>query len=158
MKRWGLVSLGAMVVSWSLACGGVESTRWDDAAEQAEQGETPQGEVVRGASLNDVLPADGHDGTKRVFTQEKEGYAEAEYNRDGQTLVTVSVSDTNNNPSARDKFGAAAENVAGHPVVDVGAHSTQALVAGRYQVRVSSQVLGPAERRAWLQAANLTAL
>jgi hypothetical protein len=159
MRRWGLVSLVAMVGALALACGDAASTRWDDAAEQAEQGvEEPAGEVSRGGSFNMALPPDGHDGTKRVFTQEKEGYAEAEYKKDGQTLVTVSVSDTNNNPTARDKFGAASEVVAGHPVVDVGANSTQALVADRFQVRVSSPTLGPAERRAWLQAADLSAL
>jgi len=152
------MSLLAMFGVLSFSCGDMEETRWDEAAEQAEHGEAPTGEVKGGSSFNAALPPDGLAGTRRVFTQEKEGYAEAEYKLEGQTLVTVSVSDTNQNPSARDKFAATTEVVEGYPVVDVGANSTYALVANRYQVRVSSASLGPAERRAWLQAARFSAL
>lgn len=152
------MSLMAMFGALSFSCGDMEETRWDEAAEQAERGEAPVGEVTRGSSFNAAFPPDGLADTRRVFTQEKEGYAEAEYKLEGRTLVTVSVSDTNDNPSARDKFATASEVVAGYPVVDVGANSTYALVANRYQVRVSSASLGAAERRAWLQAARFSAL
>lgn len=157
--RAGVSLLTSLVVALSLACAGDMPTRWDEAAEQAEQQvEAPEGEVTRGSAFNAALPPDGHDGTRRVFTQEKQGYAEAEYQRDGQTVATVSVSDTRDNPSAREKFASATDAVGGHPVVDVGANSTSALVADRFQVRVSSTTLGPDERRAWLEAADLSAL
>jgi hypothetical protein len=153
-----VVFLSALGVAMGLACSGEMPTQWDDAAQAEERRDEPVGDVTGGSSFNTVLPPEGHEGTRRVFTQEKPGYAEADYQRDGLTLCTVSVSDTHDNPVAREKFAAATERVGGNPVVDVGANSTSALVADRYQVRVSSTTLGPAERRAWLQAADLSAL
>lgn len=156
-----LLAAIAIVGGFTLACSGaVEPTQWDDVAEQIEEGAAaePIGAIVDGSAFNAMLPDDGHDGTSRVFTQEKSGYAEAEYKRDGKTLVTVSISDTRDNPSAREKFAGAAEQVAGYPAVEKGSNASMVLVADRFQVRASSPDLSHADRLAWLGAAHISQL
>ncbi|MBX2801785.1 MAG: hypothetical protein KTR31_29165 [Myxococcales bacterium] len=160
--RW-MAGVTALMVVVALACGGelaVEPpTPWDDAAEQAEAGANkPIGAIVHGSAFNALLPDDGHEGHSRVFTQEKEGYAEAEYSLDGQTVLTMSISDTRDNPSARDKYGAATEAIGSFPVMSRGKNSSMVLVQDRFQVRVSSDVLDHRGRTAWLSAAELDSL
>lgn len=146
----------------ALACGGMGegATQWDQAADEIEAAEAPPpiGAIVEGSSFNAALPDDGHSGTTRVFTQEKEGYAEAEYKLDGKTVITVSVSDTRDNPSAREKFAGASATVGGYPAVEKGSNASMVLVADRFQVRASSSSLDHNARLTWLEAAHLTQL
>jgi hypothetical protein len=94
------------------------------------------------------------------FTQEKEGYAQADLLRDGKKMAQLSISDTDSNPSARDKFKPGARTIAGHPSATVGSLGTAILVANRYQVQVRS--IDPAftaqEREAWLNQFQLGGL
>lgn len=150
------LALGLLV-----ACGSEEEpTRWDGAEEKIEAGEVKQpiGAIVQGSAFNAVLPADGFQGHARVFTQEKEGYAEAEYKLDGETVLTMSVSDTRDNPSAREKFSSAKDKLGGHPVMDRGANGSMVLVNDRFQVRASSKTLASEARKEWLEATNLDQL
>ncbi|HHO54185.1 MAG TPA: hypothetical protein ENK18_25775 [Deltaproteobacteria bacterium] len=149
------------MASTALACGSTpEPTRWDDAAGEIDEGKVdkPIGSIVAGSAFNALLPADGFKDHARVFTQEREGYAEADYKLDGETVVTVSISDTRNNPSARNKFSDAKEELGGYPLVERGSNSSMVLVNDRFQVRASSRSLGASERKEWLGAASLDQL
>src|SRR5882757_7528771 len=72
-----------------------EPTRWDKAAEtplppkpaQPSQQEKP------GGSFNRAFPADGVGGYQRVFTQEKDGFAEAKLQKEGKDVAVLAISD-----------------------------------------------------------------
>lgn len=119
----------------------------------------PQKEATAGASLNAAFPKSNGDFVVR-FTQEKDGFSQAELLKGPVKMATLSVSDTAANPSARDKFKTAAKKVAGHPAAAVGAQGTALLVADRYQVQVRSlvQTFSASDREAWLEKFNLAAL
>ena len=182
-KRWriehmmavGVLSLGLM----ACFCGSEdqkEPSRWDstqtgsskptterapksskDAASSDTAAKPADGPVIKGGALNTYLPEDGVEGTSRVFTQEKDGYAEAKYSKD-ELEVVVSISDTRANPEAAGKFEDAADTVQGHPMMTRGKNASMALVKDRFQVRVSSKTLSPEERKAWLERVNLSQL
>lgn len=119
----------------------------------------PQKEATAGSSLNAAFPKSTGDFTVR-FTQEKDGFSQAELLKGATKLATLSISDTAANPSARDKFKTSTKKIAGHPAAGVGAQGTALLVADRYQVQV--RTLQPAfsasDREAWLEKFNLAAL
>ena len=126
-----------------------KSTRWDDAAAAASTPApiTSTGPVTKGASFNAAFPADGVDGYKRVFTQEKEGFAEAKLQKDGKDVATLSIADTNANADAKSKFADAKEKLGEWPMMTVGKNQTTVLVKDRYQVKVSSQTLDHEARK-----------
>ena len=151
--------LVAGVVMLTTACSKPESTRWDEKAEEVKAGQGPaidKSTVEKGSSLNDFFPKEAN-GLSRTFTQEKLGYAEAEIVRDGKT-AKVSISDTNNNPPARDKFQSASKRLSGHPVVSVGKRQSALLVNGRWQVKVSSSDFDEGQREALLGAFDIGGL
>ena len=89
-----------------------------------------QAQATAEATLNAVFPqASG--GYKVTFTQEKDGFAQADLIKDGTKLASLAVSDTTTNPSARDKFKTAAKKIAGFPAAAVGTQGTAILVADR---------------------------
>lgn len=156
MKARFVVPLSILLFA---ACSQPKSTRWNEKAEAAKKGETPKVDkstVAKGGSLNAFFPAEAG-GLKRTFTQEKTGFAEAELVSEGKK-VKASISDTNNNPPARKKYEKASDTVAGHPLVTVGSKQSAVLVAGRWQVKVSSSELGPDARKALLEKFNLSGL
>lgn len=111
---------------------------------------------LEGSAFNKFFPADATDGTKRVFTQEKTGYAEAKFQKDGKDLITLSISDTANNPDARTKFSSATEKLQSHPMMTVGKNQSTILVKDRFQLKASSQTLDHEARKAWLSKFDLT--
>lgn len=119
----------------------------------------PQSKATEGAAFNKIFPKSS-DGFDVVFTQEKDGFAQADLSKDGKKLATLQVSDTDANPSARDKFKSAAKMIDGNPEASVGSQGTAVLVANRYQVQVRS--LAPAftaaDREAWLKKFKLAEL
>ena len=157
MKHLVSVGLSVVGVGLTLACGGLDAdvaSRFDERAQELDQQQgitAPIGSVVEGSAFNAMLPPEGFDGHNRVFTQEREGYSEAAFTKEGQT-VTVSISDTRDNPDARQKFSSATETVSGHPVVAHGKHRSVMLVQNRFQVRVSAPHLNHTQRLAWLEA------
>lgn len=145
-----------------IACKKDEPSRWADAAAAIASGPPPSASaapVIEGSALNKRFPADGTDGYKRVFTQEKDGFAEAKLQKDGKDVATLSISDTNGTPDAKAKFEAATEKLEGkYPLVVVGKNQSSVLVAGRWQVKVSSQTLDAAQRSTLLTKFDLEGL
>jgi hypothetical protein len=119
----------------------------------------PQAEAISGSSLNKAFPAPA-DGFSVTFTQEKNGYAQADLVKGGAKVATLSISDTNANPSARDKFKSAARRVAGFPAAAVGTQGTAVLAGDRFQVQVRSiaPTFKESDREAWLARFKLAEL
>nr|MCU0685472.1 hypothetical protein [Polyangiaceae bacterium] len=142
----------ALFVMFVAACGeDKKPSRWDGASSARPaapaSGAPPAAE---GGAFNRFFPAEGAEGTKRIFTQEKTGYAEAKLQKDGKDLATLSISDTNANPEARAKFESSSENLRGHRLMTVGKNQTTVLVKDRFQIKVSSPSLDDPARREWL--------
>lgn len=70
-----------------------KSTRWEDAAAAASAPApiASLGPVTGGSTFNAAFPPDGVDGHERVFTQEKDGFAEAKVQKDGKDIATLSM-------------------------------------------------------------------
>jgi hypothetical protein len=116
-------------------------------------------EVTSGAKLDTVFPPSEGD-YKITFTQEKIGFAEADLSKGGVKLAALTVSDTEANPSARDKFNTSTKKIGEFPVAANGSQGTALLAGNRYQVQVRS--LAPtfteADREGWLQKFKLARL
>lgn len=137
-----------------------EPDRWEQAAEAplpSKPSEPARAEKA-GSTFNAAFPADGVDGYKRVFTQEKEGFAEAKLEKDGQTAATLAISDAVADETVKAKFARAQEKLDGHPLVTVGKNQSAVLVAERYQVKVSSPTLDADARKGLLSKFDLKAL
>lgn len=159
MMRWSnwLVA-SSLVVLAQVGCS-KENKRWEAAQETAEKqteakSETPAPRAAQGEQLNKFFPADGIDGFKRSFEQEKDGFVQAKYTKEGAE-ATLSISDLVQNESARKKFGEATEKLGSAPLTTVGKNQSVALVAERWQVKVSSPHLDHAARKALLERFEL---
>ena len=132
-----------------------QESRWDE-ADQASKGQTAvSGDALPGSAFNKFFPQSG-DGAKVTYTQEKKGFAQADLNLDGKNVATLSISDTANNPSAREKFSGS-ETLGGYPKANVGSKGTALLVADRFQVQVRSEDAG-FDRDTWLLEFDLAGL
>lgn len=133
-----------------------EPTRWDEAASAKAPTVAPQAPALKaGSAFNALFPADGTDGYKRVFTQEKPGFAECKLQKDGQDVATLSINDLAADPMGPKKFAGATESVNGSPLVTVGKNQSALLVNNRFQVKVSSQTLDAAARKPIFSKFNL---
>jgi hypothetical protein len=121
--------------------------RWKTVA-TSTTASTSEAKVETG-SLNAAFPADGALGYKRVFTADKEGYAEAKLQKDGADVATVAISQADD--AAKLKFKSATMQLKGQPLVMVGKNQSAVLVADRFQVKVSSTTLDEPARRAVLE-------
>lgn len=161
-RRWQKI-LAPLLISVLLlvsACGGSsEPTRWDQAQKESSQRRPQQGQQVSGGSFNKFFPQSGS-GFQRVYTQEKQGFAQAKLEKDGKTLAMLSVSDISGNPSAGQKFQNASQTIGGHPAVQQGKNATVVLVNNRYQVKVQSRdpSFGASDRQTWLQKFDLNGI
>lgn len=138
-----------------------EPTRWDQAAAAAKSAtETRAADVPKteGGSLNRMFPADGEGGMKRVFTQEKQGFAEAKLEKDGAVVATLAIADVGADQAARAKFAGVTENLQTWPLVTVGKNQSALLVKDKYQVKVSSTTLDPDGRKRILEKFDLAGL
>ncbi len=145
-----------------LACGKDEpkSTRWAEAgaAAVAQTATAPTASAAATGSLNRYFPKDGDGGYKRVFTADKEGYAEAKLQKDGKDVATLTIADTNTAPEAREKFKGASEKIEAFPLMKVGNNQSSALIKDRFQVKVSSPTLDHEARKAILATFDLKGL
>ena len=145
-----------------LACGKDEpkSTRWAEAgaAAVAQTATAPTASATATGSLNRYFPKDGDGGYKRVFTADKEGYAEAKLQKDGKDVATLTIADTNTAPEAREKFKSASEKLDAFPLMKVGNNQSSALIKDRFQVKVSSPTLDHEARKAILATFDLKGL
>ena len=154
-------------------CGKEEkkSTRWDQAASNATATSTTAGPAAsggaapaatdkpkEGGAFNKYFPADGVDGVKRVFSQEKDGFAEAKLTKDGKELAVLSISDIKATPDAKDKFSKATDKIESWPLVTVGKNQSAILVKERWQVKASSTTLDAEARKGWLTKFDLKGL
>lgn len=119
----------------------------------------PTGEPLAGGKFNKFFPNPSGD-YKRVFAQEKTGFAEAKLKAAAKDVAILSINDLANNPSAIKKFQTSTKTIAGYPAVDVGKTQTAILVSDRFQVKVQSRddAFTPSDREAWLQKFNLSGL
>lgn len=116
-------------------------------------------EPLAGGEFNKFFPKD-QDDYDVIYTQEKEGFAQAQLNFKGAEVATLSVSDTANNPNALDKFQQSREEVAGYPAAAVGELGTAVLVAERFQIQIRSKDASftAADREAWIEQFDLAGL
>ena len=169
MLRKVSIAIGALLLVGLLAVGGCQLTqlkasqpsdtaKWEQIEEQTPAVDVDKKVVINGSEFNKFFPS--ADGYERVYTQEKDGFAEAKLKQDGSTLAMLSVSDTASNPSATAKYQNSERSLAGYPLVQVGSTATSLLVADRLQVKVLSRDDGftATDREAWLEKFDLSGL
>lgn len=112
-----------------------------------------------GGDFNKFFPKDEGD-YNVLYTQEKEGFAQAKLNLNGAEVATLAVSDTVISVDALDKFKDSQEEIAGYPAAAVGALGTAVLVGDRFQVQVRSKdaAFTPDDRKAWIEKFDLAGL
>ena len=159
--RWFQVAaaLGLCLVSVACKKDSPKSTRWDDAGSVTVNIATSSSAAaIPVGTFNKFFPKDGDGGFKRIYSADKENYAEAKLQKDGKEVAQLSISDTERLATARDKFDAATEKVEGYPVLKVGNNQTTALVNKRFQVKVASPTLDHEARKAILATFDLKGL
>ena len=116
-------------------------------------------EPLAGGEFNKFFPKDEGD-YNVLYTQEKEGFAQAKLNLNGVEVATLSVSDTVISVDALEKFQDTKEETAGYPAAAVGALGTAVLVAERFQVQVRSKDASftADDRMAWIEKFDLAGL
>lgn len=114
---------------------------------------------VKGGSLNKFFPESG-DGYKRVYSQEKQGLAQAKLKKEGEDVALLTISDTKNTPEAKDKFADSKLKIDGYPAITQGKNSTAVLVGDRYQVKITSKATSfdAGDREVWLEKFDLDGL
>jgi hypothetical protein len=160
--RWTLtLSLSCLLLI--TACGGDSApSRWD-AANTAPPVDAPAEEaaadILPGGEFNRFFPEEG-EGYSRIYTQEKQGFAEAKLQQEGEELAMLAVTDTANNPSAADRYRDSDQTIAGYPAAEIGSTATGVLVGDRLQVKVLSRSddFGPDDRVAWIEKFDLAGL
>jgi len=168
-----IASVFALSALALVACGKDEpkSTRWDQAASAAAKSAekkadapkdsasaVPPPEKKETGAFNKFFPADGTDGAKRVFSADKEGYAEAKLTKDGKEVALLTVTDLNGKDDEKKKFDAAKEKVNGNPVATFGKNKTMVLVKSRYQIAASSQTLDHEARKGLISKFDLNGI
>jgi hypothetical protein len=136
-----------------------QPSRWDQAQQQTQGKQATTQQSQGGEDFNAFFPT-AEAPFALVFKQEKTGTAIASLKKEGEEVATLSITDTANNPSAREKFASGDDDIAGFPLAAVGTEGMAVLVADRYQVQVRSQSadFGADERRAWLGKFKLAEL
>jgi hypothetical protein len=155
---WRIALLFSLVLVAACRKETPQSTRWDDAAATAPPVASASSAPIETGSLNKYFPKDGEGGYARVFTADKPGYAEAKLQKDGKDVAQLTISDADRVPGAKEKFAAATEKLDGYPLMQVGKNQSTILVKDRLQVKVSSQTLDEAARKAILSTFDLKGL
>jgi hypothetical protein len=146
----------------SVGCSQTDTSPFADAQrESTEQGAAPAvaDEAQKGGEFNRFFPRSGG-GYDLVFSQEKQGFAEAKLKYEGEDIGLLAISDTISLPTAAQKYGSSTETLDGYPVLDIGDTQTGVLVGDRYQVKAISRdpMFDAQARRDWLQKFDLAAL
>ena len=160
-RVWKVGVLIAPLMFLSLAGCQDEPTRWDEVQQETEGRNSPavSEDSVEGGDLNRFFPK-VESPFDIVFKQEKQGFAQVSLQKDGQELAVLSISDTTDNPDAKNKYQDSDQTLDGHPMAAAGSKGTAILVADRYQVQARSMdpSFGEAERKEWLQKFDLKSL
>lgn len=119
----------------------------------------PPVEVVDGSSFNKFFPKSEGE-FEVVFTQEKDGFAQAKLKKGGNELATLTVSDVVKNSDATTDYATATKKIANYPAVAKGSLGTAVLVENRFQVQVRSKdkAFSEADRETWLQKFDLATM
>ncbi|MBV8559106.1 MAG: hypothetical protein JO116_26495 [Planctomycetaceae bacterium] len=137
-----------------------EPTRWDEVQEKTRR-ITPavSKEAVAGGEFNKMFPKASGD-YAIIYTQEKPGFAQADLNRQGSTVATLSIFDTVSNPEAAQDYRDATTQLGGYPLIDIGSKGTGVLVGNRFQVQVRSKDanFSKNDREDWLKKFDLANL
>ncbi|USR91089.1 hypothetical protein NEA10_20055 [Phormidium yuhuli AB48] len=163
-------ALRQLCVAFSLAMllfiGGCDSPQADvpppPPAEQVQPADG-QGAVspqsLPGSAFNRFFPSASGE-YERVYTQEKDGFAEAKLKRNGEDVAMLAISDTVNVPAAAERLRNSPNQIAGYPGATLGQTQTSILVADRFQVKVISRSADftESDREAWLQRFDLQGL
>lgn len=154
----GLLAVGGCQLTQSNASQPNDNAKWEQIEEQTPGVDVDKAAIIDGGEFNKFFPT--ADGYERVYTQEKEGFAEAKLKRDGNTLAMLSISDTASNPSATTKYQSSDRALSGYPIAQVGNTATSILVADRLQVKVLSRDTDftSADREVWLEKFDLAGL
>jgi hypothetical protein len=115
-------------------------SRFEEAQQQSQGQSAVVSESIPGGEFNKFFPTPP-DGFQRVFTQEKDGFAEAKLKQNNQDVALMSVSDILNNTRAINKFRESQETLPGYPTIKLakqGTGGTTILVGDRLQVKVLS--------------------
>ena len=159
--RKSLLVLFSVALLLLTSCTSTPPSRYDAVQQQSTQkGATSVvKESSSGGTFNKFFPSE-QDGYKRVYTQEKKGFAEAKLSKEGKEVAVMAISDTMNTPTARAKFASSTEKIAGYPAVTQGSTGTAVLVGNRFQVKVLSRdpSFSADDRASWLQKFNLSGL
>lgn len=136
-----------------------DSERWSQAEQETRRQPAVSENAVEGKALNSFFPSVAAP-YNLVYRQEKDGIVMASLQRDGKEVGTLAITDTANEPSARDKFKSPTGQVAGFPMASSGSQGTAILVNNRFQVQVRSVPGGITadERTKWLEKFDLNGL
>lgn len=151
------------VVLFLSACSSKEPSRFAQTQKETSGRNAPAAvakQAEAGGEFNKFFPK-GEAGYKRVFSQEKKGFAEAKLNKDGKNVAVMSISDTISLPAAAKKYEKSTTTIKTYPLLEeTPLKSTGVLVNNRYQVKVASRDASftADDRRAWLQKFNLDGL
>jgi hypothetical protein len=163
-----MISLRQFLVSLFLSgcllltsCGQQTPSRFDG-AQQSSTGKGATAVVDKsqsGGTFNRYFPGSA-DGYERVYSQEKQGFAEAKLKKDGQEIAILAISDVLNNPSTVDKFKQSSSQIGGYPVISQGNTATAVLVNNRYQVKIRAKdaSFSQSDREKWLSKFDLRGL
>ncbi|MEO1147442.1 MAG: hypothetical protein AAFY26_17805 [Cyanobacteria bacterium J06638_22] len=156
------VLLLSLLLVVSVGCSQIDTSPFADAQQEStEQGAAPAvaDEAQKGGEFNRFFPRSGG-GYDLVFSQEKQGFAEAKLKYEGEDIGLLAISDTISLPTAAQKYGSSTEMLDGYPVLDIGDTQTGVLVGDRYQVKAISRdpMFDAQTRREWLQKFDLAAL
>ena len=112
-----------------------------------------------GSAFNRYFP-DSADGYERIYSQEKQGFAQAKLKQEGKEIAIMSISDVLNNPSTVKKFQSSSSQINGYPEVSQGSTGTAVLVNDRYQVKIRSKdsSFSQSDREKWLKRFDLRGL
>lgn len=147
------------------SCGGATKSTPPSPYEQIQQETTKKDskavtkESVKGGSLNKFFP-DSADGYKRIYSQEKQGFAQAKLKKSGADVALLAINDTKNTPDTKDKFAESKFKIDGYPAIKQGKNSTAVLVGDRYQVKITSKddTFTASDREVWLEKFDLDGL
>lgn len=165
-KRFTSVAFAVLIGVAALAgLGGCEKKedRWEQAAASAQKAaetapSAPPAPKAETGSFNKFFPPDNTESASRVFTADKEGYAEAKLTKDGKEIALLAITDLNGKDADKSKFASATEKVETYPVATFGKNKTMILVKDRYQVSASSQTLDHEARKGLLSKFDLRGL
>lgn len=116
-------------------------------------------EAIQGAKFNKFFPKPGN-GYDVVFSQEKQGFAQAKLKKSGKEVAVLSVSDIASTPASAKKYASSKDKIQGYPIAKQGKKGTGVLVKDRLQVKILSRdaAFSESDRKDWLKKFNLSGL